>query len=143
PGDQDAGGSDDVAAWLEDEPEPRVAERGEDRLGEQVRRDPFAPGVGDPQPAAEVQVLQLDSFPLELIDQLQRLPERQVIRLDGEDLRPQVHVDAPDPDAGKLGGETVESRGVVDRDAELRGRMSGARIRVGCRRLDVWVDAEG
>ena len=101
----------------------------------------LAGAVGDAEPAAEVDVVDVVAVGRELVEEAGEDGEGGVERGEVGDLRADVHVDAGDLDAGQGGRLAVDGAGARDRDAELRLGLAGGDLGVG-QRVDVRVDPQ-
>ncbi len=138
---QDAGRRREEAARLEQQVQARLAhgrQHGRRVLGGAAVG---AAVVGDAEAAAEVDVLEAEPGVPHLPGQVGQGPRRAAERLDVEDLRSEVDVQADELEARLAGQAPQQRRGGFDGHAELVGAPPGRDVRVGVR-VDVGVHAQ-
>ena len=139
---QQAGVAHQRAARLEAQGLGAALEAGEERLEVVGGGGRLFVAVTDAEAAAQVDVVEVDAFAGELVDQAEDLAGGFGHRGRVEELGADVAVDARDLDGGHPGGLAVEVEGLGEGHAELVAAQAGGDVGVGVG-VDVGVHAEG
>ena len=140
----DAGVADDQPPGLEDDLAAERARMAGDDLGIGVgegRRIVVDP-VGDAEAAAEIDMVDRMAVGAQGLHEVGEQREGVVERLEVGDLRTDMHVDAPDREAGEGARPGEHLAGARDRHAELVLRLAGRDLGVGAG-VDIRIDADG
>ena len=141
PREQQAGVAYQVAARLENQPLRAIVQARQQGFDVGARRRRCFVAVADAQTATHVDVLERDAVPRQGIHQAEDPVERVHERGDVGDLRPDVAVDAGDADAGEGCGLAIQSRRILEGDAELVLAQAGGNVGVRAG-IDIRIDAQ-
>ena len=141
--DQDAGIADDQPARLENKPAIEIARRALDdgRIGIRIGRRLVVLAIGNAEPAAEIDVADLVTVGAQHAHEIGEQRERVAERIELGDLAADMHVDAGDAHALKLGGARINVARAADRNAEFVLGLAGGDLGVGLG-IDVRIDAD-